>query len=300
MFQPYPKISEQLDRNAKLSGNWVATEKIHGANIALVCDKDTVQAARRKQLLDDSEYGSFFGLATIFPSLMLKMRALYQLINEPFICYGELYGGVYPGLETSDEIFPVQGGIYYSPKLEFAAFDLYLPKKDLWLSDTRLRSLADQVDLCVVPIIQIGSYQQLMGLPVKFKSIVAKNLGYNNLENNYAEGFVLKPDKDSTTDRRVIVKRKRKAFNETLSTKQTKLLTSHESWLVLEAARRLTRPRAQNAKSKVGTNQTMIANEIIEDIVLEISDLVGGISEGDYAILTRYLLAPALTLAELV
>lgn len=39
--------------------------------------------------------------------------------------YGELFGGMYPGLETPAPQTHVQKGIYYSPTYEFFAFDIH-------------------------------------------------------------------------------------------------------------------------------------------------------------------------------
>ena len=40
------------------------------------------------------------------------------------IIYGELFGGIYPDINTGFK--PVQKGIYYSPSIHFIAFDIYI------------------------------------------------------------------------------------------------------------------------------------------------------------------------------
>ena len=53
---------------SQLKGDWVVTEKAHGANFAFVCDckpSPCVRAAKRTELLPDSGEVEFFGFQEV-------------------------------------------------------------------------------------------------------------------------------------------------------------------------------------------------------------------------------------------
>lgn len=134
--------------------DWVVTEKIHGANFCFIIDATTGQAAtrflrffkknkkfavlhakRREILHDDDE---FFGFHSVAQRLDPAMQILFanaraQHANvERVLVYGELFGGVYPheAVEAEHEaeaaVTPVQSEIFYSPRVDFCAFDVAL------------------------------------------------------------------------------------------------------------------------------------------------------------------------------
>lgn len=84
-------------------------------------DNGEVRYAKRKGIIKENDY--FFGYKKILDFNLEKIRLIFSLLkkDKAFI-YGELFGGIYPGM-TSD-VNPVQSGIYYSPNLEFYAFDI--------------------------------------------------------------------------------------------------------------------------------------------------------------------------------
>src|SRR5215204_953539 len=58
--RPYPKIPKQHDGSRPpLSGSWVATEKIHGANLVVATDGTHDEVGKRKAWLAHDE--PFFG-----------------------------------------------------------------------------------------------------------------------------------------------------------------------------------------------------------------------------------------------
>ncbi len=56
---PYPKIRTSLAGKLAAKGEWVASEKIHGANMVIACDGKQVCFGKRKAWLEDDS--PFFG-----------------------------------------------------------------------------------------------------------------------------------------------------------------------------------------------------------------------------------------------
>lgn len=99
----------------------LVTEKIHGACFLIEVDADRkVAFGRRNGYLQPQE--NFFGYHTLEESLKEKALTLAKGLEPPFVVYGELCGGFYPGMKCSTK--PVQHHIYYSPKFEFIVFDV--------------------------------------------------------------------------------------------------------------------------------------------------------------------------------
>ena len=57
--RPFPKIPTTLAPSSGAGGSWIATEKIHGAQLLLASDGDTVRFGKRKAWLAPDE--PFFG-----------------------------------------------------------------------------------------------------------------------------------------------------------------------------------------------------------------------------------------------
>src|SRR5437016_8038652 len=104
-FAPYDKIAERLEADeaahrALARVPWVVTEKLHGANLALLSDGDEVRAAKRKALLEPGD--EFFGWQAIVARFADPIRALAKAALAAdaaaisVIVYGELFGGGYP------------------------------------------------------------------------------------------------------------------------------------------------------------------------------------------------------------
>jgi Rnl2 family RNA ligase len=220
----YEKIAESLAEleldeaglRALRKTEWVVTEKIHGANFALVADLSglaiSLRAAKRKAFLDPSE--DFFGhralLDRIGPSLreaFARVRAAHPEATGATL-YGELFGGTYPHPEVPPcpGVEPVQTGIFYSPRIEFSAFDIAveLPGPDpragrggrVYLDyDRALAVFAAARLFCAEPLF-VGSYEDAMSWPLGADSTVPARLGLPPLGRpNPAEGVVVKPMK---------------------------------------------------------------------------------------------------------
>jgi len=122
-------LTESDYRNFKKT-DWVVTEKIHGANFGIVTDGKTVRFAKRKEFLDSKE--DFFGYQLLQKRLILQAKELFKFLQvdllnlEKVFIYGELFGGEYPHPEVNpvSGVQAIQTGVYYSPNIEYCAFDI--------------------------------------------------------------------------------------------------------------------------------------------------------------------------------
>jgi Rnl2 family RNA ligase len=131
---PYPKIVDRIAawnadeavRRALDKQTWVASEKIHGANLCICTDGTEIAVAKRRAVLDAGD--PFFGYRRAIAPLIPAVRALFRRLGDAAwaLVYGELFGGHYPHPRVAalDGIVPVQTAIHYCPDVRFCAFDL--------------------------------------------------------------------------------------------------------------------------------------------------------------------------------
>ena len=203
-FQPYPKIPSETKgwdpegRKALDRRQWVATEKIHGANLCLCTNGTQVAVAKRKQILAPDEF--FFGYKNAVRSLLPNIRRLHQALGPEtrwLFLYGELFGGTYPHPKVMHEnqSTPVQLGVSYAPDVRFCAFDMQIVTAAgrKFLSFERACKLLAQFEIPTVPIVKVGSLTQLLALPASFETEIPRKLRLPSIAENWAEGLVIKP-----------------------------------------------------------------------------------------------------------
>src|SRR5947209_11441529 len=108
-----------------MSGGWVATEKVHGAHLAIVCEGTSARAAKRRELLGEDELDAFFGVSRIWAGLAVAAAETARRLRADsgldglLVLYGELAGGGYPHPEVPavEGVGAVQTGVWYSPDL---------------------------------------------------------------------------------------------------------------------------------------------------------------------------------------
>jgi hypothetical protein len=103
-FVPYPKIvdriaawnADETDRRALDKQIWVASEKIHGANLCICTGGTEIVVAKRRSVLDPGD--PFFGYKRAIAPLIPVVRALFRRLGEVTwaLLYGEPFGGRYP------------------------------------------------------------------------------------------------------------------------------------------------------------------------------------------------------------
>lgn len=311
----YPKMARRGGPVSSMSGGWVATEKVHGAHLAIVCDGACTRAAKRRELLGEDELDGFFGVARIWPGLAVgaaetarRLRAGTGL-DGVLVLYGELAGGCYPHPEVPAvaEVGAVQTGVWYSPDLVWVLFDAAVDTAGgpVWLGDRELRAAAEVSGLMCVPRLAEGNRHD-EDLPAAFPTLLPGLLGLPPLPGNLAEGLVLKPAGRWHGDQRPVVKRKHPRFAEDARYQGARPYdppadgaAGVPGWLIAEAAARLTPARAAAALSKLGptTPTTALAHAILTDLLEDLEEDLGGLEPHHRTALATALTPAADTLA---
>lgn len=231
-YPSYDKIAESLERwlgddepamRALRSVPWVATEKIHGANLCIASDGERVCIGKRKEWLADDDV--FFGYRRATEPLHDAVRSLAASFGRRVFVYGELFGGLYPhpAVPTVPGLQPVQTGVSYAPDLTFLAFDVRVLDGDglRWLPFDEARERMDAAAIPSVPALLRGTYADAIGMSLGFDSTIPALLGLPALPlgSNPAEGIVLSPVRPTSmrgrpSPIRPVIKRKIPLFEE--------------------------------------------------------------------------------------
>ena len=209
-MEPYDKIIDDFARLnlapleiKKLDKYpWAVTEKVHGANFSFICEEKGIQYAKRKEMLSWED--DFFGFQLMADRLYAEITALSQVILHDFkanrcVIYGELFGGEYPHLDIEGikGIQAVQTGIYYSPQIEFYAFDIVIETDGgdrYFLDYQKMINYFDKTNLLYAKPLQICSLTEALNFDIKIQSIIPKWLNLPSLpQDNIIEGIVIKP-----------------------------------------------------------------------------------------------------------
>jgi Rnl2 family RNA ligase len=276
----FPKIPTTLADTAG-GGRWIATEKIHGAQLVIACDGEAVLFGKRKAWLAGDE--PFFGWQMLRNQLEIAIATVHASLARggTIYVYGELFGGSYPhpDVEALPGLSPVQTGIWYAPTLCFAAFDLLLvePEREpIFLAHEQLEQLAEEAGLLTVPVLGRGSRRELTELPVRYDSTVAALLGLPAIADNVAEGYVLKPDAELPARARPLVKHKIPEFDENRFG-ESMPFDHHAHLSVAEllrwAAVMVNPVRLASARSKVGEEPTLVAEEVALDVWIDLESI---------------------------
>ncbi|MCA9692017.1 MAG: RNA ligase [Myxococcales bacterium] len=281
--RPFPKIPARPRDGAAPGGPWVATEKIHGAQLVVATDGEEVRFGKRKAWLDDD--APFLGWQLVRAGLCEAVRAIHATLGRggDLYLYGELFGGGYPHADVAalPGLSPVQTGIWYAPGLAWAPFDgLHAPAGDaaaVFLAHDQLTALADAVGLITPPRLGVGTRRELMALDVRFPTRVPALLGLPELADNIAEGFVLKPAGELPAAGRPLIKHKipefsEARFDESAAFDDGAYLSLAE--LLQLAAAMVNAARIASARSKVGEAREALVDEVILDVWIDLEALL--------------------------
>ncbi|GGL57255.1 RNA ligase family protein [Planomonospora parontospora] len=290
----YPKIPVvERSGTAAGGGQWVATEKVHGAQMVIACDGRDVSVGKRKAWLRDDE--PFFGWQLLRAAFEKAAQAALSRGGTAVHVYGELYGGGYPHPEVppAPGATPVQTGVWYSPEIRFALFDVlrqeapddsgvFLPYSDVaqiaadaGLDAVPLLARGGRTDLDALPVLARGGRTDLDALPVRFPTRVPQSLGLPALAGNLAEGLVLRPDAPLTPARRPVLKRKIEEFDEQRFDQSRPW--DPQTFLTFEelseiACAMVNGPRFAGARSKVGPSPLdALLDEVVLDVMVDLS-----------------------------
>ncbi|GAT71371.1 RNA ligase [Planomonospora sphaerica] len=276
----YPKIPVvERSGTAAGGGQWVATEKVHGAQMVIACDGREVSVGKRKAWLRDEE--PFFGWQLLRAAFEKAAQAALARGGTAVRVYGELYGGGYPHPEVPPVpgAAPVQTGVWYSPQIRFALFEV-LRQEDpddpgVFLPYSDVAQIAADAGLDAVPLLARGGRTDLDALPVRFPTRVPQSLGLPALAGNLAEGLVLRPDAPLTPSRRPVLKRKIEEFDEQRFDQSRPW--DPQAFLTFEelseiACAMVNGPRLASARSKVGPSPLdALLDEVVLDVMVDLS-----------------------------
>ncbi|UED86712.1 RNA ligase family protein [Streptomyces profundus] len=319
-LRPYPKISEGRRLGTSGIREWVATEKVHGAHLLVVCDGTGVHPAKRRELLGDEAMDDFFGMSRVWPELLVAAARFASVLRSAWgdtavvTIYGELAGGCYPHADApaAADAEPVQTGVWYAPGLHWLPFDAQVENAQgrRWISDRALRKAAATAGLICPPVLRQGTLAKLHDLPVAFPTRVPALFGLPDLPDNLAEGYVLKPAGEwpeaGSADTRPVAKVKQTSFAEDVRFNGSRPYlpplqgaAGVPPWILAHAAALLTPARAAAAVSKLGLRAPLeaVAQEISWDVAEELADSLGGLEAGLLGSLGRALLPGAHVLA---
>lgn len=264
-----------------------ATEKIHGSNASFITDGKNIKMARKNSMIEDNSNWmnlreirdlNSMNIIQIFQRCQ-RFFGIYNLISN-IVIYGEVFGGFYNHKDVlkDTKAIKVQKKIQYSPQNEFFVFDIKIFFKDgneRYLDIVDAISITRLAGMCFVPILYAGTFQSCLEYPVIFQTFVPKMLGYPVLEDNEAEGVVIRPEKECRfgNGSRVILKNKNPKFSEKIKQpkeKKPKILSYEGAAVFSVLLDYITENRLRNVISKFGeiTNKdfTNLLSDFMRDI----------------------------------
>ncbi|RFS20133.1 2'-5' RNA ligase [Chitinophaga silvatica] len=271
---------------------WIVTEKIHGANFSFVYENRRLRFAKRKDYLKWTD--DFFGFQLVVAELEDRMIQLFEQLSKDkpgsrYIIYGELFGGKYPhpDVASAPEVQAIQTGVYYSPSVQFCAFDIAVESENLapkqYLDYEEAITYFEKYNILYARVLFSGKLNEVLNFNTRIDSTIPALLNLPPLDANLIEGIVVKPLKHSTVnDLRPIIKIKNPEFDEEKKFHEAEKwslipdITSRSeklSFLVEEMANYITENRLNSALSKIGqldlnnsTRMNEIHSEFLEDI----------------------------------
>lgn len=258
---------------------WVATEKVHGVNFSMATDGSVIRCFRRSGPLEPEE--SFNNFQIVLEDEKARVLKAFQLLKEKYPdatevhIFGELFGGGYPhnSVPKVGNYKVIQKGVYYSPKNLFYAFDISINRKGFLDFEDAEEIFKKCGFLYAVPLAN-GTFEELLAFDVEnFQSTIPKALGLPLIDENYAEGIVLKPLKDAylPEGERAILKKKRSTFSEVAEGKvdvpapqpKEKAVDVQLQATVAKVFAYVTENRLRNVLSKIGQIDRKQTNKLI-------------------------------------
>lgn len=253
-----------------IDDEWIAMEKIDGSNFAFYYNGETMKHGYRTNMIKDGE--KFQGYEAPAEKYNDDIKIIYDICKtthdiDYVIVYGELFGGYYdhPDVPKNKKSVKIIGRVNYTPNTEFMFFDIVVVLKDKtekWLSQIEIDNIESKLKLLKqVPVLYKGKLTDFITIdnsiipkiPTRYPSVIYKEFGLPEIENNYSEGYVLKPVNTTFFDNgsRIIIKMKDDAFSEKKQTKINLKFDTEELTKFSKVADYLTEERLVNILSKL-------------------------------------------------
>jgi len=273
-----------ITEEGKNGGEWVVTEKVHGGQFSIYYDGAEIKASSRTAFLSDDI--DFFNWQKVLADNRDKIIHVYDILKSQdknisiVIVYGELFGGSYPHPEVPKvkTAKRLQKGVYYHPDNLFYAFDIMAGNRFLTVDETN--DLFERVGLFYAKPLSRGTLEECLAYSNIFPSQVSRWLNLPQIEDNVAEGIVIKPVEPRFLNigERISLKSKNGKFEERKSIKKRPVV-QHEDTPLSEAGDRLlqeltsfiTGNRLENVMSKRGTMPYPIPKDYFGEIMKEFS-----------------------------
>jgi Rnl2 family RNA ligase len=278
----YPKIptAKQLGSGRSGGGPWIATEKVHGAQLVIASDGTGTSVGKRKAWLGGDE--PFFGWQLLRAGFERAVRVALADGAAAVRIYGELYGGHYPHPDVPPVpgAAAVQTGVWYAPDVRFALFDVldheHPDDSGVYRTYADVARVAEAAGLDVVPLLGRGPRVSLDAVPSRFPTRIPQLRNLPPLPANLAEGVVLRPDAALPPQDRTVVKVKIDEFDE-------QRFGESRPWdpytripvddLCRLAAGLVNAPRLAGARSKVGAVPVAeLLDEVVLDVLVDLSE----------------------------
>lgn len=253
-------LIDKVQYEGKDVGEWIVTEKIHGANFSFWCDGEEVKVASRSQFVD----GTFYNCQAVinrYSDKVLRLTKGLAAEGQTLVIYGELFGG------------NIQKEVQYGEK-DFRAFDVVLDGVPQQKTKNLINCLTES-GIPFTPVLFTGSFKECLEMNNTFQSTLTPE-GYEG--DNISEGLVIEPVEPSwfNNGSRVYFKNKTESFSEKNrqpKEKQVFDLSETESDLLNELLTYNTEQRVSNVISKIGqvTNKDfgrilgLTVQDILED-----------------------------------
>lgn len=211
------KTTKRYKEENVAQGTWCLQEKIDGTNFSLWYNGKDYRWASRSGFLGGMD--DFFNCDEVVEEHQEKIKKIYEYIGatDHVAVYGELFGGCYPHPDVTrvDGAAKIQCRVKYSPGNHFYAFDVLKDGEFM-----NIQEALDALNACGFLAAEIefsGTLDECLEKNPNFETKLPERLGLPKIENNFSEGYVLKPMKTKRlkTGERVILKLKSEKFKET-------------------------------------------------------------------------------------
>jgi len=293
-FKRFPDIENSYNAKfiTELHGRdeyqWIVEEKVDGTNFSFYCDGNEVKYGKRTSFITEED--KFFNCLNVVPKYNQQMLKLFDLVKNKYeseliektnslvhkivqqneithkfhhiICFGEYYGGLYKidgKLQSAGK--KINNNVLYRPDNDFIAYDLLIctlnAKGKIEYEFVPHKQFIDMIKQTTIPYVKpffTGTFEEALKFNQIFITPIPQELGLQPIEDNFAEGVVIRPDRPIILNNggRFILKKK----NPTFSERKPNIIHSESNNYDIELLSKLdqfvTMSRLHNVISKIG------------------------------------------------
>ena len=303
-------IIEECDKQ-----EFVVQEKIHGANVCLTTDGQTVKFGKRTGFVEDKE--KFYDYEELLEKYTPKAKTIFSIVKEKIpdlqslTVFCEMFGGKYPhpDVTNSNKTMLIQKGVYYCPYHEFYAFDLYVFLGDTgrFLTVDEANDFFEKGGFFYAKTLFRGSFSECLKYPNDAPSKISEWLGLPPIEDNVCEGVVIRPVTPAylSSGSRVLLKNKNARFAEKKAIKKRapKLFVEPSysedlNKMLLVVEQYITENRLNNVVSKIGHISVpkdtgkligLFSKDILDDFLKEHSSNYNLLEKSEQKIMNKHI-----------